>query len=161
MLDLGSGGGLPGLVLATGWRNTHAVLLEASERRGAFLVSAVEALGLRDHVDVVVDRAEHAARRDGLRHAFDLVTARSFGPPAVTGECAIGFLRPGGRLLVSEPPDSVRADRWPPDGLAELGLSFVGLTRAEGGTIAVLQSVTACPGRFPRRTGIPAKRPLF
>ena len=52
-----------------------------------------------------------------LRAAFDLVVARSFGAPAVTAECAVGFLATGGHLAVSEPPEP-EADRWPPEGLA-------------------------------------------
>ena len=62
-------------------------------------------------VEVVVGRAEVLARSAALRATFDLVVARSFGAPAVTAECAVGFLRPGGSLVVTEPPDSTRPDR--------------------------------------------------
>jgi len=58
-----------------------------------------------------------------LVESFDLVTARSFGPPAVTAECGVQFLRIGGVMIVSEPPDDTDSQRWNIEKLAELGLS--------------------------------------
>ncbi len=163
-LDLGSGAGLPGLPLALAWPDSRWTLLDAGARRVNFLSQAVRALGLEDRVSVVEGRAEELARRDGLRGRFNLVVARGFGPPAVTAECAAGFLVVGGRLVVSEPPGG-RPDRWPPAGLARLGLEPVdagGEGEAVGGSAyQVLRQASPCPERFPRRVGIPAKRPLF
>jgi 16S rRNA (guanine527-N7)-methyltransferase len=160
-LDLGSGGGVPGLVLALDWPDVDAVLLDAGERRCAFLREAVERLGLDGRVDVVRQRAEEAGRLATLRGDFDLVVARSFGPPAVTAECAAPFLRVGGRLIVSEPPaEADRSGRWPVDGLAQLGLAPAGAWRQEYGYQSLVQRAP-CPERYPRRVGQAAKRPLF
>ena len=82
-------------MLATDRPELELTLLEARQRACRFLREAVESLGLAGVV-VVEARAEEAARRADLREAFDAVVARSFGPPAVTAECAVGFLRPGG-----------------------------------------------------------------
>ena len=153
--DLGSGGGLPGLVLALGWPASSWVLLDANRRRSAFLARAVASLGLEQRVEVHCARAEEAGREPGVRAAFDLVVARSFGPPPATAECAAPLLRVGGRLVVSEPPEP--AERWPAAGLALLGLRRLPGPPA----YAVLEQAEPCPDRFPRRTGIPAKRPLF
>ena len=71
-LDLGSGGGVPGLVLAAQWSDSEAVLLEASARRCAFLVDAAMELGCGSRVTVIRARAEDAGRRagpDGARGA--------------------------------------------------------------------------------------------
>lgn len=154
-LDLGSGGGLPGLVLALRWPRSRWVLLDANERRTTFLAEAVEALDLADRVTVVRSRAEVAGRDPSLREAFALVTARSFGAPAVTAECGAPFLRAGGWLAVSEPPEPDPA-RWPADGLAELGLVLV-----ERDSWAILRREGPLPDRLPRRDGLPAKRPLW
>lgn len=158
-LDLGSGGGLPGLVLATTWPSATGVLLDAMRRRADFLVRACAALGLEDRISVVCARAEDAAHDPSLRERFDLVTARSFGPPAVTAECAAAFLRPTGELVVSEPPEDV-ADRWPAEPLAGLGLAVI---RAATPTarFATLRRVGALPPGTPRRPGIPGKRPRW
>jgi 16S rRNA (guanine527-N7)-methyltransferase len=163
VLDLGSGGGLPGLVLATYRPELELTLLEARQRACRFLREAVTALDLTQ-VTVVEARAEDAARRPDLRESFDAVVARSFGPPAVTAECAIGFLRPGGRLVVSEPPGDEERDaaddRWPHAGLEELGLSPPAAGGGPGASY-VLMEKTRADDRWPRRVGVPAKRPLW
>jgi 16S rRNA (guanine527-N7)-methyltransferase len=164
-LDLGSGGGIPGLVLANRWPHREAVLLDSSERRARFLAQTVENLGWADRVRVVTARAELAGRDPALRGAFSLVVARSFGPPPVTAECGAPFLRREGLLIVSEPPilPSAYGDddaRWPVDGLAALGLERHSLWRGKFG-YRVLRQSRECPERFPRRVGVPAKRPLY
>ncbi len=159
-LDLGSGAGLPGLPLALVWPDSHWTLVDAGERRVEFLLGAVAALGVGDRVEVVEGRAEELAHDGRLRGGFDLVVARGFGPPAVTAECGAGFLAVGGQLVVSEPPGG-RPDRWPATGLAPLGLELAGNVDTDGASYQVLRQGTPCPARYPRRTGIPTKRPLF
>lgn len=158
-MDLGSGGGVPGLPLAMGRPEAEWVLLDGSVTRGRFLSEAVAALGLASRVHVLAARAEEAGRSPEWRGEFDLVVARSFGSPAVTAECAAPFLRVGGTLVVAEPPLE-RSDRWPADGLAPLGLVVADrITTAS--SFQVLRQESLCPERYPRRTGIPSKRPLF
>jgi 16S rRNA (guanine527-N7)-methyltransferase len=157
VVDLGSGGGVPGLVLAARWPSASVVLLDASERRTAFLSDAAARLA-PGRVTVCRARAEDAGRDPALRGLADLVTARGFGPPAVTAECAAPLLRVGGRLIVSEPPEG--PGRWPWEPLAEFGLAPLREIRAPA-AYAVLVQVDPCPDRFPRRVGIPAKRPRF
>jgi 16S rRNA (guanine527-N7)-methyltransferase len=165
VLDLGSGGGPPGLVLAASWPpgGTRAVLLEANGRRSGHLRDALARLPQAADAVVVTGRAEDLGRQPGLREAFEVVTARSFGPPAVTAECGGAFLRPGGLLVVSEPPGSGEADdRWPAEGLAELGLARPRLVRfADRFSYRVLEKTGLLGERYPRRTGVPARRPLF
>jgi 16S rRNA (guanine527-N7)-methyltransferase len=161
-LDLGSGGGVPGLALAMlMWPSTIWVLLDAAERRCNFLREAVERLNLSDRVTVIRERAEVAGREPELRGAFDLVVARSFGGPAVSAECGAPFLRVGGHLAVSEPPVEAGPDRWPASGLEQLGLRRTTASPSARHHFAVFVQDTSCPERYPRRTGLPAKRPLF
>ena len=157
-LDLGSGAGVPGLVLAMDLPESTWVLLDASGRRTAWLTAAATELGLRARVRVVTDRAEIVGRHPDHRGRYDAVVARSFGPPAVVAECAAPLLSVGGSLLVSEPPGP--DDRWPADKVAPLGLQLVAVTTSPP-RIATLISVSECPDRFPRRVGIPSKRPLW
>jgi len=160
-VDLGSGGGVPGLVLASVAAGGVAswALVESMERRSAFLEWAVAELHLEDRVSVQRVRAEELGRTPGFRAACAVVVARSFGPPAVTAECAAPLLLVGGALVVSEPPGPVQ-DRWPASGLVELGLELEA-PRGAGPTFAVMRSVQEVGSRYPRRVGIPAKRPLF
>jgi 16S rRNA (guanine527-N7)-methyltransferase len=157
--DLGAGGGVPGLALAAAWPTTPIVLLDGSARRCAFLRDAVELLGWTGRVSVAEGRAEDLARGE-LEATQPLVVARSFGPPAVTAECAVRLLVPNGLLLVAEPPDADLAARWPAAPLAAIGLGPA-VHAWPGPRLAGLRRVGDVPSRIPRRVGVPAKRPLF
>ena len=161
VVDLGSGGGLPSLVLAEAWPAAEFWLIEANQRRVHFLAEAVVQLGWADRVHACNGRAETFGRTDELRASMDLVTARGFGPPAVTAECAAPFLMPGGQLIVSEPPESEIISRWPTEGLALLGMTLDRVVSPSPAHYAVVEQRDPCPDRYPRRVGIPAKRPLF
>jgi 16S rRNA (guanine527-N7)-methyltransferase len=182
MLDLGSGGGLPGLVIAGAWPEATMVLLEANERRAQFLERAVVACDLQQRVSVEHQRAEIFGRDPLFRATFDGLVVRSFGAPAVVAECAAPLLRVGGWLIVSEPPSEDDTDtltagfwaaqvhvqttmaeesgRWPADQLVQLGLRPAESVRTEFG-YQILRQVFPCPDRFPRRNGVPTKKPLF
>ncbi|MGO9341424.1 MAG: RsmG family class I SAM-dependent methyltransferase [Acidimicrobiales bacterium] len=175
ILDLGSGAGLPGLVLAERWPDAFIDLLEGSDRRCRLLEQWVSEAGWGSRVTVLRGRAEELGRRDDLRGTFDAVVARLFGPPAVTAECASPFLKLGGYLVVSDPPgepvgkgpespdppsNGSTGPRWPADGLALLGLEQAEVIKRPF-HFTILVQVKECPVRYPRRTGIPAKRPLF
>jgi 16S rRNA (guanine527-N7)-methyltransferase len=156
-LDLGSGGGVPGLILAVDQPASRWMLLDAHERRTSFLQEAVDALQLGERVEVVRARAEEAGRDPRWRHTFAAVCARSFGPPAVTAECASPFLVVDGWLIVSEPPETPDR-RWPESSVAELGLALVEIGTTSP-RLAVLRQEQPCSDRYPRRA--PAKRPLW
>ncbi len=170
-LDLGSGGGVPGLVLADRWNWAQGTLLDANDRRTQFLIGAISSLGWVGRIQVVRARAEVAGRQSDLRGLFDLVVARSFGPPPVTAECGAPFLKPGGLLVVSEPPaeessgnDDKRRPtnevRWPASGVAIVGLAPVTAWRHRFGH-QVLELLNPVPDMYPRREGVPAKRPIY
>lgn len=160
LLDLGSGAGLPGLVLAAEWLHSRWVLLDSRARSTDFLTSAVERLGLADRVTVVASRAEVVAHDPHYRGKMRVVTARSVAPPAVVAECAAGFLVEGGTLVVSEPPDPT-SPRWDTGGLARLGMGPAQLVSATGVHFSLVEQRSSCPEQYPRRTGVPARRPLF
>lgn len=160
-VDLGAGGGLPGLVLAALiWPDTHWVFVEAQQKRGVFLTEAVSDLGLEHRVDVLIERAEVVGRDEAHRGQYDLVVARSFGRPAVVAECATPLLRVGGSLVVSEPPAGSEG-RWSAEGLTELGFGAVVPSVADGNHLVRCPLASPTPDRYPRRVGQPTKRPLF
>lgn len=158
-LDLGSGGGLPGLVLAARWAGTDGALLDASARRTGFLRETVAALGWDARIRTLEGRGEALGRQAELRGAFPVVVARSFGAPAVTAEIGSAFLGEAGALVVSEPEEN--SGRWPDEGLQRLGLRLVGGESGAGATIAVLRRIAPLDERWPRAVGIPGKRPLW
>lgn len=160
VLDLGSGGGLPGLVIAACWPDLHVTLLDGRSSRAESLSAAVDDLGWSNRVQVIAQRAEEAARESRYRKTFDLVVARGFGPPAVTAECAAPFLQVGGLLVVSDPPGGGLDSRWPAEGCAEFGLK-VERAQVDPWAFTVLRQAAECAISYPRRTGQPIKRPLF
>lgn len=158
-VDLGSGSGIPGLVLASIWAESTWLLVDANERRTAFLRDAVVSLDLSDRVEVLAERTEVVGHDPEWRGRADLVVARGFGPPAVTAESAAPFLRRGGALVVADPPGGAPG-RWPPDKVRLLGLVDDGHI-VEPVALQRFLLEEPCPDRYPRRVGIPAKRPLF
>lgn len=125
LVDLGSGGGLPGLVIAVRRPDLRIVLVERRATRADLLRRAVAGLGLGAQVTVVADDVSVVARTRG--HAFDIVTARSFAAPPITLRWAGELLRTGGVLIVSEPPVD-DPGRWPVAAVASSGLSDEGRT---------------------------------
>lgn len=160
-LDLGSGGGVPGLVLLNAWPSATGVLLDARGRRCRLLEDALRELDLLDRASVACGRAEDMAREAGFRGGFDLVVARGFGSPATTAECAVGFLAPGGRLAVSEPPVPPVIDRWPAEKLATLGMGAPTVWSRGDATVAIMEHSSPVSDRWPRRDGEPTRRPLW
>lgn len=158
-LDLGSGGGLPGLVLLERWDN-FGVLLDSMHKRVALLNEVLTWPGAPENGRAVLGRAEEVAREPGYEGKFDLVTSRAFGPPSVTAECAVRFLKEGGLLIVSEPPESDSSKRWESPALKTLGMTPLGFFRFETG-YQVLEKSTKTPKMYPRTNGIPRKTPLF
>jgi 16S rRNA (guanine527-N7)-methyltransferase len=158
--DLGTGGGVPGLVLASIWDSADAVFIESSARRCQALEEWAEELGISDRVEVLNGRAEDRAHEVGLRETFDLVTARSFARPAVTAEIACGFLKVGALLVVSEPPDPT-ADRWPAAGLEQLGFEPAVQMVVREVHYAGTRKARAADAGVPRAVGRPAKRPRW
>jgi 16S rRNA (guanine527-N7)-methyltransferase len=173
LVDMGAGGGLPGLVVAVRWPRLSLTLLDSSERRCAFLRRAVERLDLGSRVFVLEGRAETLGRDLRVRGGFDGAIARSFGRPAVLAECTAPLLKAGGWLVVSEPPahpgfahenasgeGGPGLERWPVEPLKQLGLEPRAMVHLEF-QYQLLHQVEPCPERFPRRNGVPAKKPLF
>lgn len=163
-LDLGAGGGLPGLVLAsTAWPATRWTFLDAQHRRTTFLERAVRTLGVDQRVTVLTARAEEVGRDPDHRGRYDLVTSRSFGAPGVTAECAAPLLEVGGLLVVSEPPVD-EGDRWPDDGVARVGFGKAERLVVDGDqptTLVRMALLVPVDDLYPRRTGVPGRRPLF
>jgi 16S rRNA (guanine527-N7)-methyltransferase len=160
--DLGSGAGLPGLVLAAALPDACVVLVEATARKCDFLRDALDAMALRN-AEVVRLRAEEWT--DGIGRC-DVVTARAVAALPVLCEYAAPLLRDGGVLVAwkgavssSEAADARAA-------ATHLGLqvgpvrSVVPYPGSERRTLHVLHKVAPTPPNYPRRAGIATKRPL-
>lgn len=99
LLDLGSGGGFPGIPLAVALTEVEVTLVEPTRKRARFLETAVTAIGLDGRVPVVAARAEELARDWSRRGRWDVVTARAVASSAELVELAFPLLPPAGALL--------------------------------------------------------------
>ena len=115
VIDLGSGGGVPGLVIAHYRPDVVLTLLDRRTKRTDFLKRLISRLGWADRVTVIADDAINVVKTS--REFYDAVVARGFGPPDQTLTIATALVRPGGRVVISEPP---YGDRWSPALLEEL-----------------------------------------
>ena len=160
--DIGSGCGIPGLVLAVALPQASLIAVEASERRCEFIRQSAELAGL-GNVTIVCSRAEEWL--DGIGKV-DVVAARALAGTAVLLEYAAPLLRIGGELVAWKgTPESDELEAAATAATA-LGMSRPELISVEpwsgGGVRQLLRSVkeSPTPERFPRRAGIAAKRPL-
>jgi 16S rRNA (guanine527-N7)-methyltransferase len=158
LIDVGSGNGVPGipLALATGAR---VVLLEPIKKRAAFLRSALEALGLDG--EALDARAEDAARDPAYREAFRTATARAVSTAPAVAELTVPFLALGGRALLQRGALEERERHAVADAALVLGAEVVEERQLEGERrIVVLEKRGPTSPRFPRKNGVPTKRPL-
>jgi 16S rRNA (guanine527-N7)-methyltransferase len=118
VLDLGAGGGVPGLVIAHDRPDLHVTLLDRRAKRTDVLERVVRRLGWTNRVAVVCADVVNFRPPD----PFDAVVARGFGPPAFTLSTAARLIGPGRPIVISEPPGE---DRWDPSLLDQLGLRRV------------------------------------
>jgi 16S rRNA (guanine527-N7)-methyltransferase len=160
--DLGSGAGLPGLVLAAALPRLEVRLVEATQSKCSYIASLITAMGL-ENARVACTRAE--SWQEGAE-AHDLVLARALGPQAVVLEYAAPLLEKGGRLVEwrghRDAAEEARAQR----ASQELGLRLVEVRPvdpfpgARARHLHVFEKIAATPARFPRRPGVAARRPL-
>ncbi len=158
LVDVGSGGGLPGIPLAvvTGAETTF---VEASTKKAAFLEAVVAVCGV--HGRVVPERAEIAARHADLREAFASATVRAVAPAPAALELAMPFLRVGGTVVLQQGTLGDRERNAARDAAAMLGGSSPEEIPLSGGRrVLLVRKADSTPQRFPRRNGVPAKRPL-
>lgn len=165
VVDVGSGAGLPGLALKLACPRLRITLVESVQKKAAFLRHLVAVLELTE-VEVVADRAENVAHHPSHREAYDYAVARALAELPVELELTLPFVRPGGRVLLPRKGDLAAEVAAASRALAILGGRYldtlpVHLPGEENGRgVVVIEKLAPTDGRYPRRPGLPAKRPL-
>ena len=164
-LDVGSGAGLPGLPIKIARPDLRLTLLEANEKKAAFMERVIAELSL-EGASVLSARAEEAGRLPEHRASYALVLARAVAPLRVLAELALPFLAIGGVLAAPKGSAAPREVREAQAALEALGGAVEETARLKapsGGrplTLLLVRKTGETPGRYPRRPGIPRKRPL-
>ena len=165
ILDIGTGAGLPGVPLKILYPDIGLTLVDSVHKKAAFLHHLVDRLDL-EGVEVLAQRAEHLAHDESYRQRYDIVLSRGVARLSTLAELALPFCSPGGVFIAmkkGEIDDEVAAAARAID---TLGGRLRGVRRVNLGeleeerALVVIDKLTPTPQRYPRRPGIPRKRPL-
>jgi 16S rRNA (guanine527-N7)-methyltransferase len=164
ILDLGSGGGFPGLPVAAALPDSAVTLLEPIRKKAAFLRTAVDATGLTDRVAVVAGRAEELAAEPIGRGTWSVVTARAVASAADLVELAFPLLEPGGVLVAWKRGDldaELAAAHQAIDvlGGGELGVHDVAVDGLDGHRLVIVRRTGRVPDAYPRDPAARRRRP--
>jgi len=164
--DVGTGAGLPGVPLRILYPGIRLVLLEATSKKAEFLYHLTARLGL-DNVEIVVGRAEEIAHDAEYRERFELVLSRAVAPLPTLVELTLPFCAVGGIFMAQKKGDIEKEISQ-----ASRAINMLGGNLREAMTInleefddrrclVVIEKVNSTPPEYPRRPGIPAKRPII
>ena len=165
LIDVGSGGGFPGLPLKIVFPQIHLVLLEATNKKAAFLRHMIEVLKL-DDASVTSSRAEEAAQQPEYREQFDAAVTRGLAGMAVLTELTLPFCKIGGRLIAQKKGDIAEELSTAGKAIRVLGGAPAQVRPIElpeftdNRCLVIVEKIAATPPQFPRRPGMPAKKPL-
>jgi len=166
LIDVGTGAGIPGIPLKILFPDIKLVLLDSIAKKAAFLHHLKQKLEL-DNVEIVVGRAEEVARQAQYREKFDIVLSRAVAPLLTLVELTLPFCAIGGSFIAQKKgaiePELNQAAR----AISLLGGELRGVKRVEmeeftdERRVIIIDKVSPTPQQYPRRPGIPAKRPLL
>ncbi|MHC4995984.1 MAG: 16S rRNA (guanine(527)-N(7))-methyltransferase RsmG [Planctomycetota bacterium] len=164
VVDVGSGGGLPGIPLAITQPNVDFTLVDATGKKTRFLELVAQDLGL-ENVTVIQGRAEDVGRDEAHRERYDTSIARAIGPLNVLLEYTLPLIEVGGRLLAMKGARAEDELKECGDGLMMLGGGEVEVYEAMPGlddeaVVVVVEKSYATPEEFPRRAGMAKQQPL-
>ncbi len=160
VVDVGSGGGLPGIPLAITMPDVTFTLVESTKKKSMFLGNVVDELGL-DNVTVVAERAENLATPDGgFRDIADAVIARAVGPLGVLLELTIPFAKVGGMVFAIKGEKAAQEIEDARKALHVLHAEVESSKRTTTGTILSIRKVEATPRKYPRIAGEPKRLPI-
>tara|TARA_B100000809_G_scaffold250169_1_gene282343 strand:+ start:679 stop:1377 length:699 start_codon:yes stop_codon:yes gene_type:complete len=164
-IDVGSGAGFPGLPLKILVPGINLCLVESVGKKVNFLEHIVKRLSL-DGVTIYNNRAEVLGRDSMFRETFDLILARALGPMNVVAELTLPFSRIGGKVILFKKGEISREIEDSHGAIIKLGGRLAGShpTQISGlednRTLVILDKVSHTPDIYPRKAGIPKKRPL-
>jgi len=165
IIDIGTGAGFPGIPLKIVLPQVRLALLDSTAKKTAFLVHMVEKLQLLD-VEVITGRAEEMAHLSAYRQQFDLVVSRAVAPMSTLVELTLPFCRIGGRLVAHKKGKIEQEIEKANEAVDILGGKFVRTEKmnveelGEERYLVVVEKIRSTPEKYPRRSGMPARRPI-
>ena len=166
VLDLGTGGGFPGLPLAIASPEKSFVLADAVGKKLKVVQAAVQELGLVN-VETVHARAEDMAKTKVHRERYDLAVSRAVANMATLSEYCLPFVKAGGFFVAYKTEDAAEEIEAAKGAIAKLGGRILRIERPSpnsdepysGHTLVVVEKIARTPKEYPRKAGIPGKDP--
>lgn len=161
LIDVGTGGGVPGMVLAIARPDVQVCLLDATAKKVRFLDETARVLELAN-VTAVQGRAEELGQDPAHRQQYDAGTARAVARLATLVELVLPFVRPGGMAVFPKGAAAAEELDEARPAIGSLGGASPRLTHSTLDETAyiTIEKRKSTPHQFPRRTGVPGKRPL-
>lgn len=165
VIDVGAGAGIPGIPLKIAFPQIRLVLLEATAKKTTFLRHIVGKLGLND-VEIVVGRAEEMAHQSEHREQFNIVLSRAVAELATLVELTLPFCVKGGLVIAYKKGDIKQELSQAETAIATLGGKLKEVRPVtlpefpDNRSLVVIEKVSPTPEKYPRRPGMPAKKPL-
>lgn len=163
--DIGTGAGFPGIPLKILNRDMKLLLTDSVSKKIAFVRKVVERLGLEE-VEMLQERAEDIGRQEKYREKFDLVVSRAVASMNVLLEYCLPLVKPGGSFLAMKGPGVGEEILNAGNALEKLGGKIIESRQirlpisGDERNLVMVKKITPTPAPYPRRAGIPAKRPL-
>ncbi len=165
LIDVGTGAGIPGLPLKILFPDIKLVLLDATAKKATFLHHLKDKLG-EDNVEIVVGRAEEVAHLSEYRERFDIVLSRGVALLPTLVELTLPFCAIGGSFIAQKKGEIEPEISQATKAINTLGgkLQEVKKIDLEEFTderyLVIIDKLSVTPHQYPRRPGIPAKRPI-
>lgn len=165
IMDVGTGAGFPGVPIKIAFPSIRLALLESNNKKTSFLRHLMRKLGL-EGVEILWGRAEHIAHRKEHREQYDVVVARAVAEMPILAEYTLPFCKVGGLVIAYKGPKAPQELEAAREALSILGGKYVRMAPAEvpglheTRILVVIAKEHPTPEKYPRRPGIPAKRPL-
>jgi 16S rRNA (guanine527-N7)-methyltransferase len=164
VIDVGTGAGMPGLPLKIVLPSIRLTLLDATAKKAAFLEHLKRKLAL--DFEIVVGRAEEVAHLDRHRERYDIVLSRAVAPLTTLVEITLPFCKIGGMLIALKKGEISKETDQAENAIEMLGGNLREVKPVEleelpdQRLLVVIDKISATPFRYPRRPGMPSKRPL-
>ncbi len=165
IIDIGTGGGLPGILLAIFLPESEIYLLDKSKKKTIFLRETTEALELKNTI-IITDRAEELSRKAGFREKFDIVIARAVARFSILLELSVPFCNIHGKIIFYKSKKVFEEIKEHSETISKLGGEFKKLYDVEVPdlerfrTFLILNKVKRTPLKYPRNFALIKKKPL-
>ncbi len=164
VLDIGSGAGFPGIPLAIAYQEKQFYLVDSLRKRVDFLLDVIGLLSL-ENVTAIHERAETFSRHDLYREKFDFVTARAVAEMSVLSEYCLPAVKIGGHFVSMKLTDSEGELDKALKAINTLGGKVEGLFEYslpgdKTYELIIIKKIAKTPDKYPRRPGMPKKRPI-